>query len=224
MPRKIKASRPATVCLLSPHALVLEELRQVVTAGGFRAVTVQLELQPGKAGEAPALPPAKLYVVDSHGPRRAVEVLVAGLRGGHPSAPIVLLAEALRDDAAFPFLRQGVRGLVRYADAREQLPRALAAVRGGGYWVPRQLLSSFVTSILEKPRAGKPAQAGSLSPREQQVVEFLLENLANKEIAARLGLSERTVKFHVSNVLAKHGVRRRADLILLNFHAAAVTR
>ena len=224
MRRKIKTPRQVAVCLLSPHPLVLEQFRQVVTAAGFRAVTVQLEFSPGKAGEALALPAAKLYVVDMHGPRRAAEVLVAGLRSGRPGAPIVLLAESFREDSAFPLLRLGVRGLVCYGNAREQLPRAIAAVRGGGYWVPRQLLSSFVTSILENPRAGKPVQASPLSPREQQVLELLLENLANKEIAVRLGLSERTVKFHVSNVLAKHGVRRRADLILLNFHAAAVAR
>jgi DNA-binding NarL/FixJ family response regulator len=42
-----------------------------------------------------------------------------------------------------------------------------------------------------------------------------LENLANKEIASRFNISERTVKFHVSNLLSKFGVRRRADLILL---------
>lgn len=224
MPRKIRRSRPVAVCLLSSHPLVLEEFRQIVTAAGFRAVTVPLELSPGKAGDATALPSAKFYVVDVHGPRRAAEVIVAGLRSGNPGAPIVLLAESFPEETAFPFLHLGARGLVRYNDAREQLPRALAAVRGGGYWVPRQLLSSFVTSILESPRPGKPVRANPLSPREQQVVELLLENLANKEIAVRLGLSERTVKFHVSNVLAKHGVRRRADLILLNFHAAAVTR
>lgn len=210
--------------LLSPHALVLEELRDVVSAAGFRAVAVQLELQMGKGGDAPALPAAKLYVVDLHGPRRVAQGLVAGLRSEKPAAPIILLSDAFKEDLAFPFLRLGARGLVRYANIREQLPSALAAVRDGGYWVPRQLLSSFVTSILEKPRAGKPVQSGPLSPREQQVLEFLLENLANKEIATRLGLTERTVKFHVSNVLAKHGVRRRADLILLNFHAATVTR
>jgi DNA-binding NarL/FixJ family response regulator len=222
MTRKISKPRPVSVCLLSPHPLVLEEFRQIVTAGGFRAVTVQLELSPGKAGDTPGLPPAKLYVVDMHGPRRAAEALVAGLRKGNPGAPILLLTDSFKEDLAFPLLRLGVRGLVRYGDAREQLPRAITAVRGGGYWVPRPLLSRFVTSILESPRSGRPVQSSPLSPREQQVVEMLLENLANKEIAVRLGLSERTVKFHVSNVLAKHGVRRRADLILLNFHSAAV--
>ncbi|HXU20708.1 MAG TPA: helix-turn-helix transcriptional regulator, partial [Verrucomicrobiae bacterium] len=50
----------------------------------------------------------------------------------------------------------------------------------------------------------------------------LLENLANKEVADRLHISERTVKFHVSNLLAKFGVRRRADLILLCYQRRAV--
>jgi DNA-binding NarL/FixJ family response regulator len=44
-----------------------------------------------------------------------------------------------------------------------------------------------------------------------------MENLSNKEIAVRLNVSERTAKFHVSNLLGKHGVKRRADLILLSF-------
>jgi len=56
-----------------------------------------------------------------------------------------------------------------------------------------------------------------LSTRETQVLDRLLENLSNKEIAAKLNISERTVKFHVSNVLTKFGVGRRADLILLRY-------
>ncbi len=54
-----------------------------------------------------------------------------------------------------------------------------------------------------------------LSRREQEVLDALLENLANKEIADKLHISERTVKFHVSNLLKKFGVRRRSDFILL---------
>ena len=46
-----------------------------------------------------------------------------------------------------------------------------------------------------------------------------MDNLANKEIGSRLGISERTVKFHVSNVLRKFHVRRRADLILLGLQS-----
>jgi DNA-binding NarL/FixJ family response regulator len=57
--------------------------------------------------------------------------------------------------------------------------------------------------------------AAELSGREQEVLDALLENLVNKEIGSRLNISERTVSFHVSNLLSKFGVRRRADLIFL---------
>jgi DNA-binding NarL/FixJ family response regulator len=64
--------------------------------------------------------------------------------------------------------------------------------------------------------------SSELSRREREVLDALLENLANKEIASRLNISERTVKFHVSNLLSKFGVRRRADLILLCFQQRQV--
>jgi len=64
---------------------------------------------------------------------------------------------------------------------------------------------------------GQLGAVTNLSRREQEVLDALLENLANKEIASRLNIAERTVKFHVSNLLSKFGVRRRADLILLTF-------
>jgi DNA-binding CsgD family transcriptional regulator len=54
-----------------------------------------------------------------------------------------------------------------------------------------------------------------MSKREEEVVELLMQNLSNKEIGSKLHMSERTAKFHVSNLLAKYGVQRRADLILL---------
>ena len=61
---------------------------------------------------------------------------------------------------------------------------------------------------------------GGCTPREQQVLQAVLENLGNKEIAAKLHMAERTAKFYVSKLLARYGVRRRADLILLHFQRA----
>jgi DNA-binding CsgD family transcriptional regulator len=83
--------------------------------------------------------------------------------------------------------------------------------------VPRAMLSEFVDSVLTNAhgRRLKVETGTQLSRREQEVLEQLLENLTNKEIAGKFNISERTVKFHVSNLLAKFGVRRRADLILL---------
>jgi DNA-binding CsgD family transcriptional regulator len=81
-----------------------------------------------------------------------------------------------------------------------------------------------VDSILtdQHRRRLKPEGQASLSRREREVLDSLLENVSNKEIAAKLNISERTVKFHVSKLLNKFGVRRRADLILLCYQRKEV--
>jgi len=127
------------------------------------------------------------------------------------------VGDKLKEPDSYSLLRQGAKGILTYAEAREQLPRALPQVAAGGIWVPRPVLSRFVDSILNSTqgRRLRVESPNELSRREQEVLSGLLENLANKEVADRLHISERTVKFHVSNLLQKFGVRRRADLILL---------
>jgi DNA-binding CsgD family transcriptional regulator len=80
-----------------------------------------------------------------------------------------------------------------------------------------------VDSTLETVRRPRPAPPGvRMSRRETEVVELLMQNLSNKEIGSKLHMSERTAKFHVSNLLAKYGVQRRADLILLFVQAERI--
>ena len=143
--------------------------------------------------------------------------LISNILEANPAARLIVVGEKLTEASSYSLLRMGVKGLLTYAEAREQLPRTLPLVAEGGFWVPRVLLSTFVDSILEGAhgRQFKNAAAADLSRREQETLEALLENLSNKEIASKLNISERTVKFHVSNLLSKFGVRRRADLILL---------
>jgi DNA-binding CsgD family transcriptional regulator len=73
-------------------------------------------------------------------------------------------------------------------------------------------LGAFLDSLLGG--ANETRTPGGLSRREQEVLASLLQNLSNKEIAVRLNISERTVKFHVSNLLSKFSVQRRADLLV----------
>jgi len=217
--RKPAGPETLSVCLLSPHPFVLENLRALLDRPKFRVQVEHVEFLPGQGGALPALPAAHVFVLDANGPLRAVVALISRVRSEQPGARVVVVSEELAEEAAFPLMRLGIRGLLRYADAATQLAAAVLSVHAGGYWVPRLLLSRFVFGILDQPRLPVPGEARKLSPRERQVHEGLIENLSNKEIASRLNLSERTVKFHVSNVLAKHRVRRRADLILQNYHA-----
>jgi DNA-binding NarL/FixJ family response regulator len=110
--------------------------------------------------------------------------------------------------------------LSRKNSARKRATRCSASqAEDGGFWVPRAVLAGFVESVLSGAASRRIRAEGysDLSRREQEVLDALLENQANKEIANHLNISERTVKFHVSNLLSKFGVRRRADLILLCF-------
>lgn len=208
------------MCLLFSHPLVQAELQRLIRPPGYRLRARKLESALGPGLRTLSLPRAQVYVIDAHAPRQATEVLVAGVRDRYPTARQLVVAEDFTEPSAFAFLRLGAKGLLSYADARQQFPQALEAVAGGGFWVPRDLLSRFVDSILGSVH-GRRTTSGpaDLSRREREVLDFLLENLSNKEIASKLHISERTVKFHVSSLLAKFGVRRRSDLILLCFQS-----
>ena len=171
------------------------------------------------------VPKAALYVVDAHASQPATAALIANILEVCPTARLLVVAEKFSASESHNLLRLGAKGLLTYSEAREQLPTALPLVAGGGFWVPRAMLSEFVDSILSSSRGRrlKVETAANLSRREQEVLAALLENLANKEIANRFNISERTVKFHVSNLLSKFGVRRRADLILLCYQRRSNT-
>lgn len=208
--------RKTTVCLLSPHPLVLAEFERLLAPAGFNVQARHLESALAPGLERLSLPRAQVFVIDAHAPRQATEVLVAGIRERYPHARQLVMAEKFSEVTAFPLLRLGAKGLLTYTEAREKLVEALHVVAPGGFWVPRDLLSRFIDSHLGMMR-GRQAKRGpgNLTQRERQVLDALLENLANKEIAGRLNISERTVKFHVSSLLEKFSVRRRTDLILL---------
>jgi DNA-binding NarL/FixJ family response regulator len=205
------------VCLLSPHPLVLSEFERVLKNPAFKLVSKQLESTLGPDLRHLEVPKAALYVVDAHVARPAAGALLSNILERNAEARIIVVAEKFDSGESYSLLQMGAKGLLTYEEAREQLPRALPLVAAGGFWVPRAVLSGFVDSILggSLSRRLKADTSADLSRREQEVLNLLLENLANKEIGNKLNISERTVKFHVSNLLSKFGVRRRADLILL---------
>ena len=218
MATKRTNSPKLTVCLLSPHPLVLSEFERLLSKAQFKVISKQLEstLAPDLRNLEP--PKAQVYIVDAHAARQATGALLSNILERYPDARLIVVGDQHQDSNSYSLLRLGVKGILTYTEAREQLIRALPLVASGGFWVPRSVLSGFVDSILAgQGRRLKTDSVANLSRREQEVLDSLLENLSNKEIASKLNIAERTVKFHVSNLLSKFGVRRRADLILLTF-------
>lgn len=213
------------VCLLSPHPLVLSEFERALKNSACKVTSKQLESTLGPDLRQLVIPKAVVYVVDVHVARPAAGALLSNILDHYPEARIIVVAEKFDATETHALLQMGAKGLLSFQEAREQLPSALPLVANGGFWVPRAVLSSFVDSILggTHGRRLKVDSATDLSHREQEVLSSLLENLSNKEIGSKLNISERTVKFHVSNLLSKFAVRRRADLILLCYQKRSAT-
>jgi len=106
----------------------------------------------------------------------------------------------------------GLDGLVKVSeDLEQELASAVNTVLDGAVWAPRRLLAEYVrqTNWL---RSDQFLARFSLTPRESQVLQFALRRLSNKEIGEVLRISERTVKFHISNIFDKLQVNDRQSL------------
>jgi len=184
------------------------EFERILEKAPFKVMSQQLEsmLAPDLRHLEP--PKANVYVIDAHAAKPAIGALLTNILERYPDSRLIVVGENHAENNSFSLLRLGVKGLLTYMEAREQLIRALPLVANGGFWVPRQLLSGFVDvdSILtSQGRRLKTDSVANLSRQEQEVLDSLLQNLSNKEIASKLNIAERTVKFHVSNLLNKFG-------------------
>lgn len=217
MEEKANENDHPLVCLLSTHPLLLEEFGRKLSRANLTVKSFRLRHVVFEDVSRLAIPSANVYVVDGHDP--FAPVLVGSLVNRFPNSRVIVVSEKFTDSTAFQLLELGVKGVLDYSEASTHLPEAVKMVAQGGFWVERQLLSRFLDSIIHSARR-RFVKAGSqrLSPREREVLDCLLVNLSNKEIAKRLKITERTAKFHVSNLLAKFGVRRRVDLVMLQLY------
>lgn len=196
--------------LYCQHLVAQQRFLQLLKRSDFHIVLSSELLPPAEAPGAQAL-----AVIDGSQAKTTLE-FARRLHFESRELHLLVLLPELQDAVTYPLLRIGVKGLLSYQLAPRELCRAARQVAAGGYWVPRDLLTRFVDSILPELSGCKSLDGEvEISRREREVLDLLLDNLSNKEIASKLFVTERTVKFHVSNLLSKFRVQRRADLIVL---------
>ncbi len=140
---------------------------------------------------------------------------LAALTRAHEGVRIIALAEMPDEDEALQALELGARGYCHARAVPSLLREAALAVEHGGLWVGPTLLARFLGALRRQaPVAAQDDQLRTLSVRELEVARAVAEGLANKEVAARLGIGERTVKAHLGAVFDKLGVRDRLQLAL----------
>lgn len=110
-------------------------------------------------------------------------------------------------------IRAGLRGMVPRAAAATTICAAVRAVAEGLSVLPRQLApASLPTGVSRAPRLDGDQ---ALTARETEVLSMLAEGLGNKQIAARLGISEHTVKFHLASIFTKLHAGTRTEAVML---------
>lgn len=145
----------------------------------------------------------------------AIRDLVAA---GRPP-PILVLTTFDDDDALWGALDAGAAGFVLKDASAEELIAATRAVADGAAWldpnVAPRVLDAFRASV--RPRLAEAARFEALTGREHEVLRHMARGATNAEIAARLYVSETTVKSHVGAIFSKLGARDRAAAIVLAY-------
>jgi NarL family two-component system response regulator LiaR len=132
------------------------------------------------------------------------------LRTRVPQARVVVLTSFLDDERLLPALRAGAAGyLLKNVEPRE-LAQSIRLAAAGEAMIDPAVAARLVDALGEDRRAPVP----ELTPREQEVLDLIEGGFANKRIALELGIAEKTVKTHVSHVLAKLGVSDRTQAAL----------
>jgi NarL family two-component system response regulator YdfI len=135
-------------------------------------------------------------------------------------AAIVALTETAGARNISRFLKVGVRAiLARESDADDIVAAIFAAYRG------QVLLSAKAAQSLAAIFGDEPEEAAmvdEISAREAEVLRLLAEGLANKDVARRLGISEHTVKFHISSILEKLGAATRTEAVTLGIRRGLI--
>lgn len=132
----------------------------------------------------------------------------------HPR--ILLYGDTTAESDLLFHLSRGAHGFLQEDQFSSMLTTAIKHVASGSLWMPHKVLARFVETVVsEMGHVSKLFRVQSdVSARERQVWTLVSQGFANKEIASQLQITERTVKFHVTQLLGKFQVTNRRELML----------
>lgn len=198
------------VMLVDDHEIVRQGLRALLEAEGNIEIVAEANNGPSAVSLASAHQP-DVVVMDVRMPGGSGVEACRAIRDERPDAQVIMLTSFSDDEALFNSIMAGAAGFVLKQIRGRDLIDAIRTVGAG-----KSLLDPDVTKrVLERLRKAKfderDPKLARLSPQEERILDFVGEGLTNREIAARIHLSDKTVKNYVSTILQKLEVARRAE-------------
>ena len=213
------------ILIADDHELVRSGLRAMLDTHDDLEVVGEAADGTAAIEEAFTLRP-DVIVMDIRMPRLdGIEATRRILAQGTAPPKILVLTTFDLDEYVWEALRAGAGGFLLKDAAPAQIAEAVRTVAGGESIVAPAVTRRLVERFVRRPLSGTGAQGvrfAELTEREREVVVLVARGLSNREIAARLFLSEATVKTHVTRILAKLGLRDRVQAVVLAYESGLV--
>jgi DNA-binding NarL/FixJ family response regulator len=156
---------------------------------------------------------ADLLLLDLHMPGARGFSALAHLRGQYPQLPIIVVSAHEESEVARRALAHGAAGYIPKSLASESIVAAIRAVLDGEVWLPARMPGT--ATELRGAEAEVAARIAELTPQQFRVLNMLADGLLNKQIAYELGISEATIKAHMTAIMRKLGCNNRTQVALV---------
>jgi len=201
------------VLIADDHPLFRDALKRAVQTEWPNALLHEADSVPALQALIDVHPDAELLLLDLHMPGASGFSALVHVRSQHPGLPIVVVSAHEESAVIARAVAHGASGYIPKSASIGTIVDAVRGVLAGEVWLPESLVGTG--AALAPAEADAAARIAELTPQQFRVLAMIAEGLLNKQIAYDLGVSEATVKAHMTAIMRKLGVGNRTQVALL---------
>lgn len=201
------------ILIADDHPLFRDALQRAVLGAVPQARVHSADSVHALLGLIERFPDAELLLLDLHMPGARGYSALAHIRGQYPGLPTIVVSGHEEAQVARRAMAHGASAYIPKSSSGENIITAIRTVLDGDVWLPPALLDD--PGELQPDEAAAATKIATLTPQQFRVMSMIAEGLLNKQIAYDLGVSEATVKAHMTAIMRKLGVNNRTQVALI---------